>query len=98
VEVFGYIGHVCRFDHRVFCECNFEEHFSCCMMLPRFLVDFCCSLGWMKVLGRANGVVWGFITGCFSKVVGCCAGFLLLFGGCVRAAECTGGSCFCGSL
>jgi len=30
---------------------------------------------WVKVLGRANGVVWGFITDCFSKVVGCCAGF-----------------------
>jgi len=30
------------------------------------------------VLGRANGDVWGFTPGCFSKVVGCC----------VRAAEC----------
>jgi len=24
---------------------------------------------WMTVLGRDNGVVWGFITDCFSKVV-----------------------------
>jgi len=40
----------------------------------------------MTVLGRDNGVVWGFITDCFSKVVdyfflkgskvvGCCGGF-----------------------
>jgi len=29
----------------------------------------------VKVLGRANGGVWGFILGCFSKVVGCGVGF-----------------------
>ena len=38
------IGHVRRFGHRAFCECNFEEQFSCCMVLPGFLVDFFCSL------------------------------------------------------
>ena len=29
----------------------------------------------MKVLRRANGGVWGFILGCFSKVGGCGVGF-----------------------
>ncbi|RHN67886.1 hypothetical protein MtrunA17_Chr3g0107601 [Medicago truncatula] len=45
VEVFGYFGHLCRFGYKAFCECNFEEQFSCCMMLPGFLVGFYCSLG-----------------------------------------------------
>jgi hypothetical protein len=45
VEVFWYIGHVCRFCPRALCECNLEEQFSCCMMLPGFLVGFRCSLG-----------------------------------------------------
>ena len=52
--------------------------FPCCMMVHGFFVGFCGSLGgafWMKVLGRANGGVWGFIPGCFSKVVGCGVGF-----------------------
>ena len=29
----------------------------------------------MKVFGRANGGVWGFIPDYFSNVVGCCVGF-----------------------
>jgi len=55
--------------------------FSCYMMVKGFLVDFCGSLGdvfWVKVLGRANGGVWGSIPGCFSKVVGCCVGFYVV--------------------
>ncbi|RHN60526.1 hypothetical protein MtrunA17_Chr4g0026781 [Medicago truncatula] len=45
VEVYGYIGHLHRFGHRAFCECNFKEQFSCCMMLTGFLGGFCCFFG-----------------------------------------------------
>jgi hypothetical protein len=46
--------------------------FPCCMMVHGFFVGLCGSLGgafWMKVLGRANGGVGGFIPDCFSMVV-----------------------------
>jgi len=35
----------------------------------------------MKLLGRANGVVWGFNPDCCSKVVGCCVGFYFVVRG-----------------
>lgn len=35
----------------------------------------------MKVLGKVNGVVWGFLRGCFSKVVGCCLDFYVVVQG-----------------
>jgi len=35
----------------------------------------------MKMLGIANGVVWGFLPGYFSKVVGCCVGFYVVVRG-----------------
>lgn len=47
-------------------------------MVQGFLVGFCsCLQGvfWVNVLRRANGGVWGFFPGCFSKVVGCGVGF-----------------------
>jgi hypothetical protein len=52
----------------------------------------------VKVLGRANGGVWGSILGCFSKVVGCCVGFYVVVRGVVcKKQNVGGGSCFCGS-
>lgn len=58
--------------------------FPYCMMVQGFLFGFCGSLGgvcWMKVFGRANGDVWGFIPDSFSKVVGCCVGFYVIVRG-----------------
>lgn len=51
----------------------------------------------MKVLGRANGGVWGFIPDSFSKVVGCCLGFyVVIYSGVVcEQQNVGGGSCFC---
>lgn len=42
----------------------------------------------MKVFGRANGDVWGFIPDNFSKVVGCCVGFYVIVRGCVPVVVC----------
>jgi len=40
VDVFGNIGHVCRFGQWTFCGCNFEEH-----GVIGVLVGFCGSSG-----------------------------------------------------
>jgi len=52
----------------------------------------------VKVLGRDNGVVWVLLAIIFQRLLVVVLVFDVTVWGCVRAAECNGGSCFCGSL
>ena len=70
MEAFGYIGHVGRFVNIIL-----RAIFLFAGVFGRFLLFLWELCFWMKVVRRANDVVWDFITDYFSKVVGFSVGF-----------------------